>query len=136
VARNVNVPVQSRPANTYGPFTVDGRQLGDVGAVITIARSTDGVWPGTTEDPAMDVLWEFDYGQGFVSAGSTRYFGGTRQMPVHLGGGVRLSEFCRILWAKELVDGQLVPVPPDAARVTFVLHQTLNVGASLQWLSQ
>lgn len=137
MARTFSIPIQSRVAGVYGPFEIDSRQLGDAGAIITINRSTDGVWPGTTDDVALDVLVEFDYGQGFVAQGNPtmRCFGGTRQQ---VGGSVRLSEFLSIRWAKIRINPEpapLTPVPPDAVRVTFTLHMTLNVGASVQWIS-
>jgi hypothetical protein len=132
VARTFNAPLQSRTAGTYGPFTIDGRQLGDNGARIELIRATDGIWPGASTTLAARVLWEFDYGSGFQPAGSADYFGGTQVD--RWTQGVRLADYCNIYWPKELVGGVLTPVPPNAARVSIILFDTLNIGASTQWL--
>jgi hypothetical protein len=132
MARTFNVPLQVRPAAIYGPFAIDGRQVGDNGARIEFARSTDGVWPGTSTDIVLKLTWDFDYGAGFQFAGGTHYFGGVQ--PARFGGGNRLIESCNIFWPKELVDGVLTPIPPNAARVTLELLAALNIGASLIWL--
>ncbi len=133
MARTFNVPLQVRPAGTYGPFEINQRQLGDAGARVVLTRSTDGVWPGASTDIVVQVSWEFDYGQGFVPAGNTHYFGGIQPQRFGVAGN-RLVEYCNILWAKEIVNGELVPVVPDSARITVVLLQSLNIGASVQWL--
>lgn len=133
MARTFNVPLQLRAAGTYGPFTIDGRVLGDVGAIVTIQRDVAGVWPGLATDVVLVLSFEFLYGGQWLPAGGSQYYGGVQ--PARFGGGNRLTESCRIEWPKVNQGGVLVPDPPDAVRATVVLAQALNIAASVAWLS-
>lgn len=131
MARSFNVPVQSRAANTYGPFTIDGRQVGDNGAVIQISRGNDGVWPLTATDAVLTAMIELLYGAEWFQVANATFFGGTQQIK---GGATKLLDQIRIEWPKINQNGVLVPDPPDQVRATFITSTTLPVGAAVQWL--
>lgn len=131
MARTLTRNSQVYPAGTYGPFSIDGRRLGDRGARIEFTRDTDGTWPLTSADPVLEVSIEGLYDGQWLFLASATFFGG--QQPARFGG-VRLAEYMTVEWPQERVNGVLTPQPPDEVRITAVVAAVLRTGLSVQWL--
>jgi hypothetical protein len=131
MARTFALNLRAFDAGTYGPFTIDGRQLGDNGARIEIERDSTGVWPLTNADPVLSVLFEGLYGAEWRPLASCTFVGGTVIDPRT--STTRLADYVNILWPQTVVDGVPVPVPPDAVRVSAEVFAPLKLSASLAW---
>lgn len=133
MARQFNIPATMRAAGTYGPFTVDGRQVADRGVRIEIQRGNNGVWPLTPADPILTVLVEYQYGGVWSPAARVTFTGGTQTD--RWSGGTKLSDWMTVEWPMVNVGGVLTPQKPDAARATFTVHVAARIGGSVQWLA-
>jgi hypothetical protein len=131
MARQFSTPFQTYSAGTYGPYTVDGGQIGDRGAVLNFQRGASGTWPLTSSDVVLSVLVEGDHG-GWHPLASATFVGGTM---IEKGGATRTHDHLAVLWPQEIFGGVLVPVRPDRVRATLVLSVDLPTAASVEWLS-
>jgi hypothetical protein len=130
MARQLSTPFQTYPAGTYGPYTVDGGQIGDRGAVLNFQRGTSGTWPLTSSDVVLSVFVDGDY-SGWRPLASATFVGG---VAFEKSGATRTHDRLVVLWPQEIVGGMLVPVRPDRVRATLVLSVDLPTAASIEWL--
>lgn len=132
MARTFLIPVQNRTAGVYGPFPVDGRRLGDLGVRINVTRGANGVWPLSPADPILTVLLEYQYGTAWSAAAQVTFNGGTQID--RWTGTTKLVDSMTVEWPHENVGGVLTLMKPDAARATFIVHASADIGGSVQWM--
>jgi hypothetical protein len=136
MAKVVSIPTISIPEGEYGPYLVDNIPSNSVGVRLTLARSTDGIWPLTAADPVLVIPIEGLFDGQWLSLGTVTFFGG--RSPENILLPARLQETAEIRWARRNPSGSepavWVPHVPTQARLSLTVAATLFTGGSFQWL--
>jgi len=132
MARTLSTPFTAYAAGNYGPYQIDGKQVGDRGARLTFRRGDDGTWPLTQEDQILGVVIEGEYGGAWQPLASSTFFGGVRTMKDST---VRVLEYVNVEWPQELIGGVMTPMVPDRVRATIAMFVDATTQATVEWLS-